>query len=139
MTPLPLTDVATGAWSNSATAVSDGPASAQPEPGVDSHPAAAILQVADDPLIGLFVEGNGVGGRRRLVVVPDFHEERIGDQDADRSGLSRAGDPEGLEDGSGNLRLVADRDQRLDDGRSKASLARPCTWPIGAPGADRRR
>ena len=48
MQPLPLTEVATGAWSISATAVSDGPGVDAAHAGVDPDPAAAVLQVAND-------------------------------------------------------------------------------------------
>ena len=49
-------------------------------------------------------------------------------------GLSRAGDAERLEDGPGNLRLVADGDHRLDDRAEQGLVGQPVHLADGRPG-----
>ena len=65
MQPLPLTDVATGAWSISATAASDGPGVDAAQPGVDAHPAPAIAQVRQHAAVGSAHRRRRAGGRHR--------------------------------------------------------------------------
>ena len=69
--------------------------------------------MADDAAIGPLVKRDGVGGRSRLIIVPDFHIEGEGDQHGGRPGLARAGDPECLEDRAWDLCLVANRNHSL--------------------------
>src|SRR5208283_3982956 len=66
--------------------------------------------MAEDAAIGPLVKRDGVGGRSRLIIVPDFHKEGERDQHGGRPGLARAGDPECLEDRPWDLCLVANRD-----------------------------
>ena len=49
MQPLPLTEVATGAWSISATAASGRPGIDAAQPGVDPDPLPPVGQVSQTP------------------------------------------------------------------------------------------
>ena len=88
MQPLPLTDVATGACKSSATAASDGLGVDAAEPGVDADPLAAIAQMRERTAGTLLIERRRLGGWHRVIVIPHFGVEGIGDQDADRPWLT---------------------------------------------------
>ena len=89
MHPLPLTEVATGAWSISATAASDGPASTQPSPARSRRGGRRSARWPRTLRIDRLVEGDRTGGRHRLVEVPDLGIKRKRDHDGRRARARR--------------------------------------------------
>ena len=81
------------------------------------------------PAVGRLVERHGVGGRHRLVEVPDLLIERERDDDGGRARLAGPRDPNRLEDRAGDLRLVADFEQGLDDRAENGGIGQPVHLP----------
>ena len=78
-----------------------------------------------DPAVGGLVKRNGAGGRHRQVVVPDFDQKRIGDQHGHRARLAHPRGLERLEERPGDLRLVANLEEPLDDRADDRRVGKP--------------